>query len=142
MFYFVYELLDPEEPFYIGITNNPNARMYEHVTSRASSGWNRAKKIDEILARGLSPKMRFLEIIEESDAVKCREKAEEREAYWIKVYLERSIQLTNTQIPSQERGDKPARRRAKPTTMVEKFAMMHGRVLLASASDSQANEIA
>lgn len=128
MFYFVYELLDPEEPFYVGITNNPNMRMYEHMTARTGSGGlKRAKKINEILAHGFSPKMRFLEIIEESDTDKCRAKAEEREAYWIKEYLGRGIQLANTQVSLQEKKDKPVRKRAKPTTMLEKFIMMKQR---------------
>ena len=103
--YFVYELFDPRtsKPGYIGITNNPNQRLLEHLELRAGKGKKNAW-IQQLLAEQVEPKMKILEIVED------RGEAQRRERYWIQQYLNRGIQLTNHLLVST--SDKPT---SKPT---------------------------
>src|ERR1700704_2900530 len=81
MFYFTYDLFDQRvnEPFYVGITNNPNARLFQHITTR---DYNEAKnaRVDEIL-----------------DIKESKEEIYASELTWIRAYEKRGIQLTNIQ---------------------------------------------
>jgi predicted GIY-YIG superfamily endonuclease len=90
MLYFIYELIDPRDnrPFYVGITNNPNARMMTHLAATESNTEKNAR-INAIRSSGLQPTMRIIEYWDKKD------KAEEREIYWITCYGKQGLPLTN-----------------------------------------------
>lgn len=102
MLYFIYELIDPrtERPWYVGITNNPNARLKRHLehsdTNPAKAAW-----ISELAAEGLEPCLHILEIV---DSLK---RARKREKCWIGHYLSSSEQLLNIQLASDSREIEP-----------------------------------
>lgn len=89
---FVYDLIDPRDdlPFYVGITNNPNERMMQHLL-RDDSNEGKVARIKDIQAGGLTPKMHIIEVVE------GRSIAHEKETYWIQQYLAKGIKLTNIQ---------------------------------------------
>lgn len=90
MLHFVYELVDPRTntPGYVGITNNPNQRYFEHIELRVKKG-KKNDWIKQMLADGVTPKMRILEVVE------TREEARAREKFWIQQYIEQGMELTN-----------------------------------------------
>src|SRR5436190_19788987 len=90
MLYFVYELVDPRtnQPFYVGITKDPNYRMWQHLTAKDNNKRKKAKIVD-IQSEGLSPRMRIIETTENERTVL------KKETYWIHKYIEQGIVLTN-----------------------------------------------
>lgn len=92
MRYYVYVLSDPRTDivYYVGITNNPDVRMAQHVYSlkstRAKDNWVR-----QLLSEGVKPEMRILQGRNDREYILCREK------YWIQYYLVRGAPLLNTQ---------------------------------------------
>jgi hypothetical protein len=74
MLYFVYKLVDPRtnQPFYIGITKNPNYSMWQHLTANDGNKRKRDKIVD-IQSEGLSPRMRIIEITENERTVLKKE---------------------------------------------------------------------
>jgi predicted GIY-YIG superfamily endonuclease len=83
-------MVDPRNntPSYVGITNNPNQRYFEHIELRVKKG-KKNDWVQQLLAEGVKPKMRILEIVE------SREEARAREKYWIQQYVSQGIPLTN-----------------------------------------------
>src|SRR6266571_1346826 len=86
--YFVYELLDQETPFYVGLTTDPERRIYDHVYA-----WNKTKKkgvyLQNMFSLGRKPTLRIIEEVEEKAL------GQQRETYWIETYTEQGIALTN-----------------------------------------------
>ena len=80
MLYFVYGLIDPtlvdetsDGVGYVGITNNPNRRLLEHIEMRGiggvKNGW-----IRYLLDNNISPQMKILEIVDgDMEAARIRE---------------------------------------------------------------------
>lgn len=97
MLYFVYTLIDPRSKHigYVGITNNPNLRMQQHLTVRESN----IKKntwIDDLASEGLKPQMRIVEIVESLEDARSLEKQ------WIQQHSHQDICLVNIQhVPTQ-----------------------------------------
>src|SRR5690348_3565294 len=93
--YPVYRLVDPRDRtvFYVGITNNPEARLKQHLACNGSNP-DKDAWIQEICQQGLQP---LMEIIERPE---MRHQAQLREAYWIHYYLQEQALLTNIIIPS------------------------------------------
>lgn len=89
---FVYDLIDPRDdlPFYVGITNDPNERMMQHLL-RDDSNKGKVARINDIQTAGLTPKMHIIEVVESRDI------AHARETYWIQDYLAKGYKLTNIQ---------------------------------------------
>lgn len=88
--YFVYELVDPRTDVtgYVGITNNPNQRYYEHIEGRVGRG-KKYEWIKRLQGEQTQPKMEILEITDDL------EQARKREQYWIQYYLSKGTSLTN-----------------------------------------------
>lgn len=88
--YFVYALVDPrtDAVAYVGITNNPNARLKDHI---GGDGPNDEKKawIQKLQEEGHEPRMEILEIVD------TKKKASECEKYWIQYYISLGISVTN-----------------------------------------------
>jgi predicted GIY-YIG superfamily endonuclease len=88
--YFVYALVDPRTSIvaYVGITNNPNARLKDHISG---DGPNDEKKawIQKLQEEGYEPCMEVLEIVD------TKKKASEREKYWIQHYISLGMPVTN-----------------------------------------------
>jgi hypothetical protein len=95
--YLVYRLRDPRDQavFYVGITNDLDARFKQHLLCDGSSP-EKDGRIQEICQQGLQPSM---EIIEAPGEVRF---AREREAYWINRYLQEHAPLTNVHIPAYD----------------------------------------
>lgn len=95
MLYFVYKLIDPRDntTFYIGITNNPNKRMMQHLLINSND--KKYTKIHEIQEEGLTPTMQIIEMVDGKEA------ALERETYWIKEALANNTELTNEKKMSE-----------------------------------------
>ena len=98
MLYFVYGLVDPtlvgetsDGIGYVGITNNPNRRLLEHIEMRGvdgvKNGW-----IRHLLDNNIYPEMKILEIVDGD-----MEAARIREVYWVQHYQEQNIVLANRQ---------------------------------------------
>jgi hypothetical protein len=88
--YFVYELVDPRTDVtgYVGITNNPKKRHYEHLYGREGKG-KKYEWIRYLQKEQIQPKMRILETVNNLEHAKTREQ------YWIQYYINSGIQLTN-----------------------------------------------
>jgi len=108
MLYFVYGLVDPtlvdetsDGVGYVGITNNPNRRLLEHIEMRGvdgvKNGW-----IRHLLDNNIYPEMKILEIVDGD-----MEAARIREVYWVQHYQEQNIVLANRQkkIRAKKNGD-------------------------------------
>lgn len=95
--YFVYELVDPRTDVtgYVGITNNPNKRYYEHLEGNDKNEKKR-EWIARLQAEKLQPKMKILEIV---DNIK---QARNQERYWIQYYVSKGVELKNTKIYEKE----------------------------------------
>lgn len=93
MLHFVYELYDPRTntPGYVGITNNPNQRYWEHLEGRVGKG-RKYEWIKSLLGEGIKPKLRILETLDD------RPEAMRRERYWVQHYTEQGIVLTNAHL--------------------------------------------
>lgn len=93
MLHFLYELFDnsTNTPFYVGITENPNARFEAHISRK----YNSAKasrvfaRVQELLSQGIETKMRILEVVESRRLVQAREK------FKIACYTEQGVELLN-----------------------------------------------
>lgn len=95
--FFIYRLLDPRDHSicYVGMSKNAERRYIEHTQNQIRSDlhwW-----ITSLKRLNLRP---LLSIIE---AVETIEEAKEREAHWIREYLERDEPLTNGLFPSSAR---------------------------------------
>src|SRR5438105_386511 len=93
--YPVYRLVDPRDlaVFYVGITNNPEARLKQHLACDGSNP-DKDARIQEIGQQGLQP---LMEGIERPGTLHL---ARLREAHWIDYYLQEQALLTNIIIPS------------------------------------------
>lgn len=93
MLHFLYELFDNSTniPFYVGITENPNARFDSHVIGKNHSAKSSRvhARIQSLLAQGIETKMRILEVMESRRLVQAREK------YRIALYAEQGVELLN-----------------------------------------------
>lgn len=104
--YYVYELVDPRTgvPGYVGITNNPKARHYQHLAmldgNIEKNSWIRRLEKEEI-----APTMRIL------DTASDRAHAELKERDWINFYLREGISLTNVRVASGRRPSSSLRSR-------------------------------
>jgi GIY-YIG catalytic domain len=95
MIHFIYRWKEPRSPDeilctkYVGMTNNPNMRMIQHLLC---DGKNQDKDawIKELSAMELEPLFEIIEVVYEGKAY-----AREREKYWIQYYLDQGCQLTN-----------------------------------------------
>ncbi len=99
--YFVYELLDQETPFYVGLTTDPERRIYDHVYA-----WNKTKKkgvyLQNMFSLGRKPTLRIIEEVEEKAL------GQQRETYWIETYTEQGIALTNiVHVEAKKQTPKP-----------------------------------
>jgi len=88
--YFIYALIDTRTDAvgYIGITNNLERRLQQHLVSPHRNEQKEAWFTRLRLAR-IKPGIKVLEQVEN------KKQAVEREKYWIAEYLSRGIQLTN-----------------------------------------------
>lgn len=88
--YFIYALTDPRTEIvaYVGITNNPNARLQEHINC---TGPNDEKKTwtRKLQAEGYDPRMKILEVVD------TKREALAREKYWMQHYTSLGIAITN-----------------------------------------------
>ena len=88
--YFIYELVDPRTNVvaYVGITNNPNARLQEHISC---TGPNDGKKtwVRELQEEGYEPRMKILEVVD------TKKEALAREKYWMQYHTSSGISITN-----------------------------------------------
>jgi predicted GIY-YIG superfamily endonuclease len=88
--YFVYALTDPRTDIvaYVGITNNPNARLQEHISC---TGPNDEKKtwVRKLQEEGYEPRMKILEVVDTKGEATAREK------YWIQHYTSTGMSITN-----------------------------------------------
>jgi len=129
MLYFVYAIVDereedkpPEETSaYVGITNNPNIRLQNHLLgndgSEAKNEWLQGLR----LVGPLPIKMKILEVIDGD-----RKQGLAREKHWIQEYQRRGIRLMNRRLLAKP--PKPKKVQAwqprplispqKPTTVV------------------------
>jgi predicted GIY-YIG superfamily endonuclease len=98
MLHFVYELYDPRTntPGYVGITNNPNQRYWEHLEGRVRKG-KKYEWVKSLLDEGVKPKLRILETLDE------RSEAMRRERYWVQYYTKQGIVLTNAHLVYSKR---------------------------------------
>lgn len=91
--YFVYELVDPRTDIagYVGITDNPNRRYYQHLECKDN---NRKKRewIQRLREEQTQPKMKILEIVDDW------KQAHKQERYWIKYYTSKGVELKNTYL--------------------------------------------
>ena len=90
MLQFIYRLVDPRTGViaYIGITDNPNRRFQAHLDATKANNRKRAS-IEQLQSEHLEPRMEIIETVE------TREKALEREKYWIQWCLQQGIILVN-----------------------------------------------
>lgn len=90
MLHFIYALVDPRTDVvaYIGITNNPNARLIEHLEGKSPND-DKDAWIWELQEEGYEPRMKILEVVD------TRKEALSRERYWIQHYLSAGVPLTN-----------------------------------------------
>lgn len=74
--YFVYELVDPctNSPRYVGITNNPNQRLQEHINRLDGSNTAKETWIQKLQEEHLSPSMKIIEIVQTKKEALNREK--------------------------------------------------------------------
>src|SRR5690242_5563831 len=88
MIEFIYELYSKRTgiPFYVGRTNNPNTRLYQHLKDTDITP--KAEAIRTMLADGDEPAMRIIETIYDGTA-------QLREIYWIQTYQAQGVDLTN-----------------------------------------------
>ena len=88
--YFVYELVDPQTDVtgYVGITDNPNRRLKQHL-SNSEANDDKRTWVEQLQSNDLKPHMKILEIVE------TMEEALEREKHWILNYTNLGVQLTN-----------------------------------------------
>jgi predicted GIY-YIG superfamily endonuclease len=99
MLYFIYALVDPrtDAVAYVGLTNNPNARLQDHlnnfVTNRKKGNWVRQLRDEH-----LEPQMKILEVVD------TREAAIEREKHWINHYISMGASLANIEHTLQRRN--------------------------------------
>jgi len=90
----VYALFDPRDPEvvrYVGLTCDPPQRLTEHIDGAKGSRWgseNAAKNawIAGLLADGVLPEMRILEVISGTDWIEVKAEGSSRETYWISFY--------------------------------------------------------
>lgn len=97
MIQFIYRWKDPRDSDeilctkYVGITNNPNMRIVQHLLcdgrNKNKDAW--MKELEELK---LVPCFEIIEIVYEG-----RSHAREREKYWIQYYIDQGCQLTNIQ---------------------------------------------
>lgn len=89
---YIYALCDPvtSECRYVGKTVNLRQRFYGHLVKHECNQYKR-RWIDGLIARGLRPIMRILEVIENSDD----EDWQCREVYWISRKRDEGCRLTN-----------------------------------------------
>lgn len=104
MLHFIYRWKDPRnqtEPLctkYVGMTNNPNARINSHM-GRYGSNKEKHDWIRELVELELEPIFEIIEIIYDG-----KEAAFDREKYWVKYYLDQGCQLINIRlVPNQPR---------------------------------------
>jgi GIY-YIG catalytic domain len=95
-----YALIDmrDEKPFYIGATNDPLQRYYQHIREAVrNSGSCPAKnaRIRELLSLGILPLQRTLEY----PGYRTEEEVRIAESYWIHHFLRLNIPLCNEEIP-------------------------------------------
>jgi len=90
--HYVYELIDPRtnEIRYVGITTRLEVRFTQHLNGINDINEHKTAWIQELKEQGLQPQMRIIETVD------SREKARERERYWVRHYLDQNIQLTNS----------------------------------------------
>lgn len=96
--YYVYELVDPRTgvPGYVGITNNPKARHYQHL-ALLDGNIKKNSWIRRLSKEGAEPNMRIL------DTAPNKEQAALKERHWISLYLKAGIGLTNIRNSGDER---------------------------------------
>jgi predicted GIY-YIG superfamily endonuclease len=96
--YFVYELVDPRTDVtgYIGITNNPNQRYYDHIDGRDKRKTKKREWIKRLQEELTQPKMKILEIVDDI------EQASIQERYWIRHYIDKGVQLANTLLVTRK----------------------------------------
>ena len=100
--YVIYCLVHPTQEylvFYVGLTSNLKQRYIAHLNSGVDA-------INELLRNGLLPICRTLEIIEEKELAKAREK------YWINYYRELRMPLLNLSISDPERKQRKKNHKA------------------------------
>lgn len=94
---FIYALECPTtgEIRYVGKSNNPKNRYYEHLRERGNS--YKCNWIQSLIKNGLKPELIIIEVVN-SDIWK------ERECYWINYYKENNIKLTNSTLGGDDFG--------------------------------------
>lgn len=104
MLHFVYELIDPRANIvvYVGITNNPNKRLLEHLSDNIANG-EKYEWIESLRDENFKPRMRIIEIVE------TREEAIKHEKHWIHHYQGQGFHLMNLKRyePRQKTNKKP-----------------------------------
>ena len=105
MIHFVYALVDPRivrdlsvDPrylppsavLYVGITNNPNTRYYDHLHNGGRSNLPKIEQLDAFLSAGIIPQMILLETVYTGKA-----QAEYLEYEWVHYFLAQGAPLLN-----------------------------------------------
>jgi hypothetical protein len=100
--YYIYELVDPrtDQIRYVGITNNPELRLYQHTNCIDATGVKLAW-LEEMRNDRVKPIMR---IIETTDS---KQQAEAQEKHWIQEFIKSGFDLVNVRygnVPQQQRS--------------------------------------
>lgn len=94
MLHFVYALIDPRtnDIGYIGLTNDPNGRLQQHLQDTGKTSRRKFQWIQRLLSEQVQPRLIILETVYDG-----LEAAKRREKYWIQHYLVQQIPLANKQ---------------------------------------------
>jgi|SRR5579859_818170 len=92
MLHFVYALVDPRTNSvgYIGLTNNPNERLQQHLQNIGGVNKQKYDWIQQLLTEHTEPKFRILETVYEG-----LKRAKQREKFWIQHYAMQQAPLVN-----------------------------------------------
>jgi predicted GIY-YIG superfamily endonuclease len=98
--YYVYKLVDPRTdiPHYVGVTDNLTRRRWEHLNNVGVTNTLKDAWIQELVRKGLEPRIEVIETAEEWDEVL------EREKYWIQYYIRQGVHLFNITGNPQRRN--------------------------------------
>lgn len=105
--YTIYRLIDPRDNStrYVGLSSNVLRRYAAHILGNSPSQMNAARSawLEDLNQQGFMP---VLDVIE--SGIRDRRQAEEREAYWIRVYHDSGANLLNIQgVPRIQPLERP-----------------------------------
>jgi hypothetical protein len=100
--YFIYALYDNKGNTYIGKTNNPRRRYFEHLNDKRSCETQKRAWLDSLLENNIFPHIRIIEVVDSNWRA--------RERYWIAEMERQGMHLLN----ETKGGDGPDGKTCKP----------------------------